>query len=313
MRGIFCALCIIMLFLKADGQVKRPLIIARTSGNITFPGGKHIRIYGFAAKLNEPLDLPGATIVATEGDSMEIDLWNVSQGNPHDLQIKGINLQKRNEPHEVYTDDNIHHMEHGYYSFVAPHTGTYIYYCPVNYPLDVQAGMFGILQVKPKENNKLYNDHSGQELLWCGFEVDTTWHTDDVLDAERAETSKMTEQLPYRPQYFLINNKRNGLPAMPAKLKGKIGETVLIRLANAGFMQHIIKFPKEIKCTVLTKNAMSQASVDTANTLILKPMDTYEILVSSDQMINGFISYEFREENQAIPPTIKKIPVSITK
>ncbi len=312
MRVIPCLLCCMLAFC-ATGQIKRPMIIGRTSGSITFENGSEMRVFGFTGRLSEPINLPGTIIEAREGDSLEIDFWNVSQGNPHDIRIRGIQLQKRNEAHEIYTDDNIHHMEHGYYSFIASHAGTYIYYCPVNYPLDVQAGMFGILLVKPKRGNEIYHTQISQELLWCGFEMDTTWHTDSVLDAERDEKLQMSETPAYRPQYFFINDKRNGQPTGPAVLNAKVGEKVLLRLANTGLMEHIVTFPKEMKLTVLTKNAAPLPAHDEVNTLILKPLDTYEILVSSNAVLNGFVSYAFKNEAQETAVQIEKIPVLITK
>ncbi|MDR3680112.1 MAG: multicopper oxidase domain-containing protein [Flavipsychrobacter sp.] len=289
------------------------MIVGRNSSSLTLSDGSQVRTFGFAAKLNELPGLPGTTIEAREGDSLEIDFWNVSQGNPHDIWIQGIQLQKRNEPHEIYTDDNIHHMEHGYYSFTANHAGTYIYYCPVNYPLDVQAGMFGILIVRPKLEYEIYHKHISKELLWCGFEMDTAWHTDSILDAEQEQISKMVEQLKYHPQYFFINDKRNGQLTSPARFSAKVGETVLIRLGNTGLMQHVVTFPKEMKLTVLTKNAVPLSAHDAVNTLILKPLDAYEILVSSDNVLNGFVSYAFKNEGQDTPIQIQKIPVLITQ
>jgi len=312
MRVIPYLLCCMLVFC-ATGQIKRPMIIGRTSGSITFENGSEMRVFGFTGRLSEPINLPGTTIEAREGDSLEIDFWNVSQGNPHDIRIQGIQLQKRNEPHEIYTDDNIHHMEHGYYSFIASHAGTYIYYCPVNYPLDVQAGMFGILVVRPKLENKIYYKQVSQELLWCGFEMDTTWHTDSILDAEREEIPQMAKKLDYRPQYFFINDKRNGQQTNPAVLNAKVGEKVLLRLANMGLMEHLVTFPKEMKLNVLTKNAASIPAHDEVNALILKPLDTYEILVSSNAVLNSFVSYAFKNEIQNTAIQIEKIPVLITK
>jgi FtsP/CotA-like multicopper oxidase with cupredoxin domain len=312
-RGVSCGLFCIIFPLNTFCQVRRPMVIGRNSGSITLEHGQRVRVFGFANKLNEEPGLPGATIEARVGDSLEVNFWNVSQGDPHDIQITGIAPQKQNEPHEAYTDNSIHHMEHGYYSFVAKQAGTYIYYCPVNYPFDVQAGMFGIMIVRPGKENNAGQKHIAKELLWCGYELDTVWHTDEIMDEEQGVNLKMTKNLTYRPQYFLINGKTNGqLTEDAIMLRANCNTTILIRLANTGLTKHIVTFPKEMELNILTKNAQKPAIASPSNTLLLKPMETYEVLVSCKEMYNGFVTYAFINDGQDAPIQVQKIPVLIT-
>jgi len=306
--------CILLSF-SAAGQVRRPLIIGRNSGNFILENGQSIRIFGFTNKLSNQLGLPGTTIEAHEGESLQIDFWNVSQGDPHDIQIKGIEIQKQNQRLAIDADKGIRHMEHGYYDFVANHSGTYIYYSPVNYPFDLQAGMFGILIVKPKQGKDIYHEQASQERLWCSFEIDTTWHTDSLLDEEKGENPQLTEKLAYHPQYFLVNEQTSHqqLPGTLRKLTAKLGETVLIRLANTGLMEHRVTFPKEIVFKVITKNAAIPTAEATSNTLLLKPMETYEIFIRANTTFDGEASYAFSKEGQDKPVYIKRIPISISK
>jgi len=307
-------LCCMGVSFCASAQVKRSLIIGRTTGTIAAGNGLSVRVYGFTRKLSDQLTLPGTTIDVSEGDSVEIDFWNVSQGDPHDIQISGIEVQKQNQRLAVDADKAIRHMEHGYYSFVASHPGTYIYYSPVNYPFDVQAGMFGILIITPKQQKETYQDQVSQEKLWCGFEIDTNWHTDSVLDEERGENPRLTAKLIYHPQYFFVNDRSNHpQPDTAMAVTARRGEHVLIRLANAGSMDQLITFPKGITLKVITKNADTTAANATANTLHLKPMETCEVLISSDVALDGFVSYAFLDKGQDRAVYTRKIPVFITQ
>lgn len=222
------------------------LIIGRTTGKLAVRKNVAIRTFGFADSLSGQVTLPGSCIDVNEGDSLTIDFWNISQGNPVSLYCKEIEFVQRNKEKEIMNKkEPVHHMEHGFYSFLAKKAGTYLYYSPENYPFNLQAGMFGLLIIRPAANNPLATKPFS-EILWCSYEIDTKWHNDALMGTEYDETNKPIIFPEYQPDYFLINgiiaSKTKGLHSLENKK-----EIVLLRLANSGLYLHEIQFPVGMK------------------------------------------------------------------
>jgi len=150
-------LLISLLFSTSLFGQSKTLLIARNTGEKVLADGKIIKSMGYSLRLSENPGVPGPTLVYYEGDSVTIDLWNVSQGAPHTIHLHGLDVDQQNDgvPHLSFT---VGHMEHGFYRFKAPHPGTYLYHCHVVSAIHVQGGMYGLLIVKPKnEENKTNN------------------------------------------------------------------------------------------------------------------------------------------------------------
>ena len=149
MKTFFVFVFFVATSLSAMAQeVVNHLLIARNLGEKVMHDGLSLRTFGFAQTLNEQPPIPGPTLYANEGDSVVLDLFNVSQGAPHTIHLHGLDVNQENDgvPHLSF---EVHHMDHGFYYFVAPHPGTYFYHCHVVSSIHVQAGMYGVFIVKP--------------------------------------------------------------------------------------------------------------------------------------------------------------------
>ncbi|MGH2665356.1 multicopper oxidase domain-containing protein [Flavobacterium sp.] len=249
------------------------LIIGRTTGKLAVRKKTEIRTFGFTNSLSGQVTLPGSTIDIKEGDSLSIDFWNISQGNPVSLYCKEIEFLQRNKEKEIMnTKEPVHHMEHGFYSFLAKKAGTYLYYSPENYPFNLQAGMFGVIIIRPKENAKPFS-----ETLWCSYEIDTKWHTDAIMGTEYDVTNKPIILPDYKPNYFLINgeiaSESKGLQSLEHK-----NEAVLLRLANSGLYLHEIEFPSSAKLQLMFGNNTSVITSDKGYKVLLPPGECIELL-----------------------------------
>jgi hypothetical protein len=259
------------------------LIIGRTTGKLAVKKNLEIRTFGFTNSLSGQVTLPGYCVNVKEGDSVHIDFWNISQGNPVSLYCKEIEFLQRNTEKEIMKKkEPVHHMEHGFYSFLAKKAGTYLYYSPENYPFNLQAGMFGVIIIQPKESDSLLVKPSN-EILWCSYEIDTNWHTDAIMGTEYDVSNKPIVLPDYKPSYFLINGttipKNKGLQSLAHKK-----ETVLLRLVNSGLYLHEIQFPAGTKLQFISGN---EAHIKTAkeNTVQLNSGESLELLVSLENVI----------------------------
>lgn len=277
------------------------LIIGRTTGKLAIAKNVTIRTFGFTDSLSGQVTFPGSEIEAREGDSVSIDFWNISQGNPVSLYCKEMEFQQRNAENEVVkVKEPIHHMVHGFYSFQAKKAGTYLYYSPENYPFNLQAGMFGVLIIRPKETDSL--DHKpSQEMLWCSNEIDTKWHTDAIMGTAYDVSNKPILLPLYKPNYFLINGKttieNKGLQSFVNKK-----EKVLLRLVNSGLYVHEIQFPSDAKLKFISGSDRNLIAGPNGFKIQLNSRECLEVLVFLDQVIEKEkIRYHF------IEPISKKV------
>lgn len=269
------------------------LIIGRTTGKLVIKKNVEIRTFGFTNSLSGQVTLPGSDIDVKEGDSVSIDFWNISQGNPVSLYCKEIEFLQRNKEKEVMKiKEPIHHMEHGFYSFQAKKAGTYLYYSPENYPFNLQAGMFGVIIIRPKENDSLAVKPFS-EILWCSYEIDTKWHKDDIMGTEYDVSNRPVILPDYKPKYFLINGeiaiKNKGLQSLVHKK-----ETVFLRLVNSGLYLHEIQFPSNIKLQLISGNDTNILALSKGYKVQLHPGECLELFAFLENVTEKeLISYHF--------------------
>ena len=259
------------------------LVIGRTTGKLLLKNNVPIRTFGFTNSLSGQVTLPGSQIKAKVGDTVRVDFWSISQGNPVSLFCKEIDFVQWDKNNKLMKKkEAIHHMEHGFYSFIAEKPGTYLYYSPENYPFNLQAGMFGLIIIEPKEKDLLAAEPL-REILWCSNELDTKWHTDAIMGTEYDPRNKPIVLPPYKPNYFLINGQvasdSKGLQSLDRK-----NETVLLRLVNSGLYLHEIVFPPNAKLKL--RFGSETALTESANgcTVALHAGESLEILVSLENV-----------------------------
>ena len=241
----------LMLTMATSFAQKEHLLIGRTTGQLAIKKQTTVRVFGFSTSLSGQVTLPGPCIEAMVGDSIAIDFWNISQGNPVSLTCNAIPfLQYDEEAKTLLEKQPIDHMEHGFYAFKAEKSGTYLYYSPENYPFNLQAGLFGTIIIRAKEEDSKPLK-AKKEMLWCSYEMDPKWHTDAIMDVEHSDLNKPILLPDYKPNYFLINGKpakkTTGLQAVANK-----NEPVLLRMVNAGLYLHEIQFPKNLKVQLVS-------------------------------------------------------------
>ncbi|NRA13026.1 MAG: multicopper oxidase domain-containing protein, partial [Crocinitomicaceae bacterium] len=168
-----------------------------------------ILLMGFSVNIGGGLNLPSPTLEFVENDSVELNLWNLSQGPPHTIHLHGLDVDQQNDGVPMLSWE-VEHDDTGSYYFQAPHPGTYLYHCHETSVLHVQAGMYGMVIVRPQSADTLtwesgYSFHS--ERAWLASEIDTNWHNDSIIHHPHDTTATTHLILDYEPQHFLINGK----------------------------------------------------------------------------------------------------------
>ncbi len=261
------------------------LIVGRSIGTHTFDDGTQTRLFGFSESLGAPVAIPGPTIQINSGDSVKIDFWNVSQGAPHTIHLHGLDVDQQNDGVPMLSFE-VHHMEHGYYYFKAPHPGTYLYHCHVGSSIHLQAGMYGMIIVRPTNGNPLLNWDGGEtydrEFSLFATEIDTTWHNDTILDQEHDMMNPTPLYVPekYEPQYFLINGKNGTQLTDPANFLFALkNEKVYMRLTNLGYYGARYTFPSGVGARTVASDGRPLPTEVLENTIEVLPGERYECFI----------------------------------
>lgn len=256
------------------------LLISRNVGTHTFFNGEQTRIFGYAETLSAAIKIPAPTLDINSGDSIKIDLWNVSQGAPHTIHLHGLDVDQQNDGVGMLSFE-VEHMEHGFYYFKAPHPGTYLYHCHVGSPIHLQAGMYGLVIVRPTDGNQLLNWDGGEnydrEFSLLTSEIDTVWHNDSVLDHVHDPLVPVYVPNTFKPQYFLINGKSDSQLTDPSNyLTALQNEKVYMRLVNIGYYGVRYIFPSVLNSRTVASDGRPLPSEVLNDTIEILPGERYE-------------------------------------
>ena len=292
-------------------------LIARNTGEKVLANNDTIRVFGFAQSLGAQPGVPGPTLIMNEGDSAHIDLWNVSQGAPHTIHLHGLDVDQQNDgvPHLSF---DIHHMDHGYYHFKAPHAGTYLYHCHVASTIHVQAGMYGLIIVKPSDgSNTTWNDgHSyTTENSYFLSEIDTNWHTDSVLmhDHDTSATIHQVEIPDFNPQFFMINGLSDQqLIDSNVVFSSAVNQVDYTRLANIGYCGVRVIFPAALNARIVASDGRPLPVEELSDTVYLFPGERFGVLTEPDAEFTDQIVFDYIDMNTMNVKNSQVIPVNVS-
>ncbi len=188
---------------------------ARSSapGAFTPTGGSPLTVWGYADTPAGVITMPGGpTIVANEGDTVEVVLHNDLAGETTSLALHGQGLPA--DPAGVGFGGSTT------YTFTASQAGTFLYEAGLtaNGAKQVALGLYGVLIVQPAVP-------APYETVLLLSEIDP------ALNADPAGFN----MLDYAPKYWLMNGESypdTDLVQAPA------GSTLLVRYVNAGLTDH---------------------------------------------------------------------------
>ncbi|MCH2225340.1 MAG: multicopper oxidase domain-containing protein [Crocinitomicaceae bacterium] len=311
---------IVTCFCGLNGYSQQDLdffLIARNTGEKVLANNDTIRVFGFAQSLGAQPSIPGPTLIMNEGDSVHIDLWNVSQGAPHTLHLHGLDVDQENDgvPHLSF---DIAHMDHGYYHFKAPHAGTYLYHCHVASSIHVQAGMYGSIIVKPSDgSNTTWNggyEYTNENSYFCS-EIDTTWHNDSVLEHDHDTTITIHQvSIPkYKPQFFLINGLSDQqLIDENVTFNSVVNQIDYTRLTNIGYCGLRVFFPPALNARIIDSDGRPLPVEEISDTVYLYPGERYGVLTDASMEFSGEITFDYIDLNTMGVKNTQVVPVSIS-
>ncbi|HYF79342.1 MAG TPA: multicopper oxidase domain-containing protein [Symbiobacteriaceae bacterium] len=269
-----------------DGVVERSFTLYATDGYTTLPDGEKLYIWGYSGeKKPGTATLPGPRLRVNEGERVNITLVNIGPSiqkgtkAQHTIHLHGLDVDQANDgvPH---TSLQLNVGEEFTYTWTATHAGTYWYHCHVDTIEHLQMGMYGAIVVMPKDgSNRAWTGgpEFDREVTMVLSEADPAWHG-------AVETRKAYGREAFKPRYHLINGK--GFPDVASDpesvVAGEVGETVLVRLINAGYTwrsMHMHGFHFK----VIASDGRPMPFAWEKDTLSIAPGERYDILVTLDK------------------------------
>jgi FtsP/CotA-like multicopper oxidase with cupredoxin domain len=246
------------------------LIITAGTLTVNGPGGAAMPAWSFTDDGGTP-KFPGPVLRVNEGEAVTITVTNYHT-REHNFVIKGVTTDFTPIP---MNDKKV-------YSFAAPKAGTYLYYDSLNSDINRALGMYGAIIVGPADGSaKVWTDGPAYtfERTWLASDMDKTrWN--DVAGIEGIVTTAV-----YKANYFLINGK-GGFDAKsdPAiAINGKVGETALVRILNAGQYIQTFHFHANHVQVLSIDGQRQTAPYKLLDVVTVPPLGTTELLFYLNQ------------------------------
>ena len=278
----------------------------------THDGVEHF-LMGYSHGIGGGVDLPSPTITLTEGDSVRLSMWNLSQGAPHTIHLHGLDVNQENDgvPNLSFA---VMHDDTGHYEFKTPHPGTYIYHCHVISPIHVQAGMYGMIIVKPEQENLVWQGGPSfnKEFSFLFSELDTEWHHDTIIHDMVGPNDSIHYIPEYDPEYFLVNGRsQSQLIAEGIEVSGHANDSLLLRLANIGNLINKLVLPSELNAQLISSDGRPLPSFLNGDTIEMYPGERFQVLCVPSEEFNDSIEVAYIDMNDEEIEGIEYIQVVI--
>lgn len=232
---------------------------------------------------------PGPVIFVRESDVIRLNLTN-SLNEDHAFTISGTSIRsgiiKPGQTERVF--------------FVAPPAGTYIYFDPLNAPVNRILGLHGAMVVLPRAGNtpyreptpevqQLFNDlgttaefpghpwNPARTWIWLIHNIDPRWH-DLALAGSPINPTQLRNE--FLPRYFTMNGKSGFFSGEDKNtaLSGNVGQPALVRIVNTGLAFHSPHLHAN-HFFVIAVNGKVQDNLFFIDTFTVEPLDRVDWLV----------------------------------
>ena len=312
----------VRLSVRDDGEMAMPGAPVFPLPTTTMSDGKTFPVWGLVEQdsglgFNGTLISPGPVLEMTEGVTASVKLtammahtlhWHgmdvptAVDGDPDTSGWVGMMPSARISPTAKKLGMSFT------YSFVAPSAGTYYYHCHVDTVVHMELGMMGAVVVRPPGGSKtqLYADGPlyDAEFLWQLHTMDSTWHVAGHIESGPA-------QIDYNPDYFLINGM-DGIALLADKataISGSVGQTILVRLVNFGFLTAEVWLGGVIFKVVMSDGRKLARAFET-DTLLMGAGERYDVFIRTTDATT--VSPEVRYYNAMGTRVLGKAITSLT-
>jgi plastocyanin len=279
----------------------------------TLCDGRVLPVFGITSSLGSPAKIPAKILYCNEGDSVVLVARSISQNEHHTIHLHGLDVDTRNDG-DPSTSFWLSHMQDTTYSFRAKYAGTYLYHCHAADVVHVQMGMYGMIVVRAAGGAK--NAWTGgpafnSDRKWLMSEVDSVWHYHVPVHDTLMDTLRIPK---YEPQYFLINGKCGSEVSSDdsISIKGSVGEKILMRMANIGYLANRIIFPSWLNAQIIDSDGRPLPSAIVNDTCFMMPGERFSVMLQPATQNSAFVNVSYLDMNSGAAVFTNNVPVTIT-
>ncbi|HEY0031060.1 MAG TPA: multicopper oxidase domain-containing protein [Bacteroidia bacterium] len=290
MKKLVLSFVIILYAVALKAQQKHFYMFSKMNGTVTLEDGSTTDFWGYGfyvpASPNRP-SLPGPTLVVDEGDTVSIHFRNLSP-EEHTIHLHGLDVDQANDG-VPQTSFSVSFNDSTTYTFVATHTGSYLYHCHVATTLHLAMGMYGMIVVRNKPNpNQVFDSGPGfnKEYLFLASEMNRAWNNNAV--------SPGPFNL-YVADYFMINGFSGSQLFLDSVnvINAQPNDSIVLRLANMGYGFVNYSFPAGLNAKVVMSDGRELPVAFSTDTLRIYPGERYEVVLKPTTMIVDFITVNY--------------------
>ncbi|WP_058308789.1 multicopper oxidase family protein [Gracilibacillus massiliensis] len=221
--------------------------------------------------------VPGEPLRVKEGDVLKVNLQN-DLDVPVTIHWHGLILPNVMDGVPDLTQEAVQPGETFTYEFIANHPGTYWYHSHQDSALQVDKGLYGSLVIEEKKSER---NNENEEIL-----ILDEWSTDGERESVtnmpgmmmgsmsgdgEADTKQMYDT-------YTVNGK-SGESIKPIIIKG--GEKSLLRVINAGYQIHRLKFPENVAKVIAFDAAKTIDKNNQVNVIEIAPGERVDIEIEN--------------------------------
>lgn len=224
--------------------------------------------------------VPGQEIRVTQGDFVRVTIKNDLKV-PVTIHWHGYPVSSETDGVPGVSQDAVLPGETFTYSFSADVAGTYWYHSHQESSEQVDKGLYGALIVEPKDAARPDKDYTLLLDEWINPEdASNTQGTTGMAGMEgmagMADTTSISDEEMMSSMYNLYTvNGKSG--AMITPLEAKVGDTVRLRLINAGYRSHAIHIPGEFKVVSTDGQDIEEPTTLQNQLVTVAPGERYDI------------------------------------
>jgi len=265
---------------------------------LKLPDGAQIHVLGYTNDPHGRAQVPGPTLVTTQGDIVNLTLVNDEDptktkynpaGDGYDLAMDGFNLPDTSP---------IKAGQRFTYHFVAANVGTYWYHSRVDAVQYRQMGLYGafLVQSATDTTTEYPNTPSfNKQYTFVLSDMDSVEHQQEY-DALHNGGPAVNWSDPLS-NYFFINGKVYPDTMMDAgdSINATIGQVVLVRMINAGSEVHMMH-THGFHFLVIAANGRQLDQPYYKDTLLVDPGARYDIILRLNQ-VGRYMFHDHIDEN----------------
>lgn len=274
--------------LMANAQTVDTWLGARMNGAKLLDNSNIVQFWGYGNYTPGiwTISLPAPLLEYTLGDTVQIHFINDSPED-HTIHLHGLDVPTIHDGVPA-TSFAVHAGDTAHYTFIASHTGSFLYHCHVLTTLHLTMGMYGMIVVHPDANqNTVFPGGPSYQLDYNFLNSDM----DESINTNPLSPGPFNE---FTCDYFMVNGLSGNqlYNSVPNHVIAYSGDSVLLRIGSMAYTKSIYYFPPELNAKAYTSDGRVLPNAFDCDTLVVHSGERFGVLLTPTADVNADIRVE---------------------